>query len=120
MDAGRPPMAAALEGARGAGGALRRGVRSGHRRVLGLAFGLWGEAYSEATAALAIARDLQHREWTVYALSSLGRVHALCGDTGHRREHCTASSSRSPASSARSIWIAEALGRLGQGAFPGR
>ena len=118
IDAGRPPMAAALEGAVALGARSDEAFVRGTGAYLALAFGLWGEAYSEATAALAIARDLQHREWTVYALSSLGRVHALCGDAAQARA-LHGEQLEIARQLGASIWIAEALGRLGQALFRG-
>jgi len=118
MDAGRPPMAAALEGAVALGARTDEAFVRGTAAYLAMAFGLWGEAYSEGTAALAIARDLQHREWTVYALSSLGRVHALCGDAAQARA-LHGEQLEIARQLGASIWIAEALGRLGQALFRG-
>lgn len=47
---------------------------------IALPSGLYGTAYLEATAGLAIARSIDHREWTAAALSMLGRARLGCGD----------------------------------------
>ena len=47
---------------------------------IALPSGLYGTAYLESTAGLAIARSIDHREWTAAALSMLGRARLGCGD----------------------------------------
>ena len=76
-------------------------------------YGDWGLALQEASAGFAIARAMGHREWTAAALAVLGRVHRSCGDVaGARRHHdemlAIARDLRA------TIWIAEALGEVGQ------
>jgi tetratricopeptide (TPR) repeat protein len=76
-------------------------------------FGDWGVALQEASAGLALARTLGHREWTVAALGSLGRLHRYCGDlVGARRFHdemlAIARDLRT------TLWIADAVGDVGQ------
>jgi tetratricopeptide (TPR) repeat protein len=76
-------------------------------------YGDWGVALQEASTGLAIARAIDHREWTVAALAVLGRVHRNCGDiAGARRYHdemlALARDLRT------TLWIAEALGETGQ------
>ena len=73
----------------------------GTAAYLASAFGLWGEAYSEATAALAIARATCSIASGRSTRSAARGVPTPSAATRPRREHCTASSSRSPASSAR-------------------
>jgi class 3 adenylate cyclase/tetratricopeptide (TPR) repeat protein len=78
----------------------------------GLVFGRHAAALSEASTALAIARELGHLEWTSYALRTIGRVYAECGDPAQARtihEEELAIARRLGAS----IWIADALGNLG-------
>jgi class 3 adenylate cyclase/tetratricopeptide (TPR) repeat protein len=79
----------------------------------GIMFGEYARGYREATAALAIAQELGHREWTAYALSGLGRVHAECGMVDEaRRLH--EEQLRITRELGASIWIADAQGNLGQ------
>jgi hypothetical protein len=76
-------------------------------------FGDWGLALQEASAGLAIARDIGHREWTVAALATLGRIHRSCGDVaGARRLHDEMSGIARDLRTA--LWIAEALGEVGE------
>src|SRR5262249_16778768 len=68
---------------------------------------------AEGSSALSIARELQHLEWTAYALGMLGRLHAECGDLGaaralHDEELAMARTLGT------NIWIADALANLGQ------
>ena len=76
-------------------------------------FGDWGLALEEASAGLALARALGHREWTVAGLATVGRLRRNCGDvTGAQRLHeemlAIARDLRT------TLWIAEALGEVGQ------
>jgi class 3 adenylate cyclase/tetratricopeptide (TPR) repeat protein len=116
LDASRPAMTAALEAALALGARSDEAFVRCTRAYLAMAFGRWGEAHAEATAALAIARDLQHREWTVYALSGLGRAHAASGDAalGHALHAEELEIARQLGAS---IWIADALGRSGHALF---
>jgi class 3 adenylate cyclase/tetratricopeptide (TPR) repeat protein len=78
----------------------------------GLVFGRHAVALSEASAALAIARELGHLEWTAYALRTIGRVHAECGDPAQARAIHDEELEIARRLGA-SIWIADALGNLG-------
>ena len=51
---------------------------------IALPAGLYGLARQEAETALAIARAIDHREWTVMALSMLGRARLGCRRRGRR------------------------------------
>ena len=96
------PSSGAAGGPRGShgssGGARRhprdRGAHAGgvralhHRRSSWSRFGDWGLALEEASAGLALARALGHREWTVAGLATVGRLRRNCGDvTGAQRLH---------------------------------
>jgi class 3 adenylate cyclase/tetratricopeptide (TPR) repeat protein len=78
----------------------------------GLVFGRHAAALNEASAALAIARELGHLEWTVYALRTVGRVYAECGDPARARAIHDEELEIARRLGA-SIWIADALGNLG-------
>ncbi len=113
LHASRPPMAAALEVALALEARADEAfVRCSHADF-GMVFGLYAEAYRQASAALAIARELGHREWMAYALSSLGRAHAACGDTARARTLHVEQLEIARQLGA-SIWIADALGWLGR------
>jgi class 3 adenylate cyclase/tetratricopeptide (TPR) repeat protein len=76
-------------------------------------FGDWGLALQEASAGLAIARALDHREWTAASLATLGRIRRNCGDlAGARGVHdemlAIARDLRT------TLWIADAVGEVGQ------
>src|SRR5262249_46104544 len=80
---------------------------------LQICFGVFGAALAEGSSALSIARELQHLEWTAYALGMLGRLHAECGELGaaralHDEELAMARTLGT------NIWIADALANLGQ------
>jgi class 3 adenylate cyclase/tetratricopeptide (TPR) repeat protein len=78
----------------------------------GMGFGQYTVGHREASAALVIARELGHREWTAYALGALGRVHAECGlvDEARRLHDEELVITRQLGGA---IWIADALGNLG-------
>ena len=78
----------------------------------GMGFGEYTVGHREAAAALVIARELGHREWTAYALGALGRVHAECGlvDEARRLHDEELVITRQLGGA---IWIADALGNLG-------
>jgi class 3 adenylate cyclase/tetratricopeptide (TPR) repeat protein len=82
----------------------------------GTAFGEYTAGHREATAALAIARELGHREWTAYALGALGRVLADCGlvDEARRLHDEELLITRQLGGA---IWIADALANLGHDAL---
>ena len=80
---------------------------------VGIAFGRYADALREASTALAIARELGHLEWSAYALSRIGRVHAECGDTGQARVLHTEQLEIARRLGA-SIWISDALANLGR------
>jgi tetratricopeptide (TPR) repeat protein len=82
----------------------------------GTAFGEYTAGHREAAAALAIARELGHREWTAYALGSLGRVLADCGlvDEARRLHDEELVITRQLGGA---IWIADALANLGHDAL---
>jgi tetratricopeptide (TPR) repeat protein len=78
----------------------------------GMEAGAYGAAFRESSTALAIARELGHLEWTVYALDVLGRVHAECGAWAEARvlhEEELGLARRLGAA----LWIADALGNVG-------
>jgi tetratricopeptide (TPR) repeat protein len=79
----------------------------------GMIFGLYANCLREATTALVIARELGHLEWTGYALSSLGRVHAECGNVARARA-LHAEELELARRLGASIWIADALGNIGR------
>jgi class 3 adenylate cyclase/tetratricopeptide (TPR) repeat protein len=111
--AGHPYLTEALEAARAV---QARGDEAFVRCALAdflVMFGRYADGLGEATAALAIARELAHREWTAYALGCLGRAHAACGDVAQARAlHAE------QLEIARQLgavpWIADALGNLGR------
>jgi tetratricopeptide (TPR) repeat protein len=78
----------------------------------GMEAGAYGAAFRESSTALAIARELGHLEWTVYALDVLGRVHAECGAWAEARvlheEELGLARQLGAA-----LWIADALGNVG-------
>jgi tetratricopeptide (TPR) repeat protein len=80
---------------------------------LALPSGLYGLAWQEAETALAVARAIDHREWTAMALSMLGRARLGVGDAaGALRLH---EEMREIAERlGTNIWIAEARSNLGE------
>jgi len=75
-------------------------------------FGAFGPGLAEGLIGLAVAREIGHLEWTVLALSILGRLRRDCDDTYgavEAHEEMLGIARRLGAV----IWIAEALGELG-------
>ena len=83
---------------------------------IALPSGHYGLALREATAALDIARSIDHREWTGMALSMLGRARLGCGDAaGALRLH---EELREIAESlGTALWLGEARGNLADDLF---
>jgi class 3 adenylate cyclase/tetratricopeptide (TPR) repeat protein len=111
--AGEPSLRQALAlaqaiGARGAEAYVRAAVAE-----FAIPFGLYGLAYREATSALEIAREIDHKEWMALALAGQGRVLRVCGDAeGARRLHEEMLATARELGTA--LWIADALGNLGE------
>ena len=78
----------------------------------GMEAGAYGAAFRESSTALAIARELGHLEWTVYALDVLGRVHAECGAWAEARVLHEEELGLARLLGA-ALWIADALGNVG-------
>jgi class 3 adenylate cyclase/tetratricopeptide (TPR) repeat protein len=80
---------------------------------IGLPCGLYGLAQREAETALAVARAIDHREWTAMALSMFGRARLGVGDAvGALRLH---EEMREIAERlGTNIWLAEAQTNLGE------
>jgi adenylate cyclase len=78
--AGAPFIRRALDLALASGARAAESFARAALAQLALPCGLYGLARREATAALEVARAIDHREWTVMALSMLGRVRLGCGD----------------------------------------
>ena len=116
LDAARPHLAGALEAARALEARSDEAFVRSVVADLGLTFGLYAEAYREASAALVIARELGHREWTAYALSGLGRAHAECGDPA-RALSVHGEELEIARRLGAAIWIADALAHLGRAMF---
>jgi class 3 adenylate cyclase/tetratricopeptide (TPR) repeat protein len=76
-------------------------------------YGEIGPAYRESEAALAIARTIDHREWTAIGLSILGRVTRMCGAPARARplhEHMLAIARELGTA----LWISSSLAELGE------
>ena len=113
FNAARPYLDEALEIARALEARTDEALVRCAAADVGIAFGRYADALREATTALAIARELGHLEWSAYALSRIGRVHAECGDTGQARVLHTEQLEIARRVSA-SIWISDALANLGR------
>src|SRR5262249_7096309 len=110
---GEPIIARALEAARAIGARAQEAYVHTGASDLFEPYGDWGRAFAESETGLAIAREIGHREWTVSALSSQGRVLPSCGDLpGARACHeemlATARELRT------TLWITDARSELGQ------
>ncbi len=80
---------------------------------VGETFGAFELAFREASAGLAIAREIGHREWIVGGLSSLGRVRRLLGDPiGARSLHEEMLATARELGT--TLWIAQALSDVGE------
>ena len=85
---GEPWLEKALAAARAIGARAQEAYVRTSSAELFEPFGDWGLALQEASAGLAIARALGHREWTAAGLGTLGRLHRSGGDVaGARRLH---------------------------------
>jgi tetratricopeptide (TPR) repeat protein len=78
--AGEPVMRRAVALAQASGARSDESFAHAALAQIALPCGHYGLALREATAALEIARALDHREWTGMALSMLGRARLGCGD----------------------------------------
>jgi len=78
--AGEPWVRRALDLAVTSGARATEAFARGSIAQIALPAGLYGLARREAETALAIARAIDHREWTVMALSMLGRARLGVGD----------------------------------------
>ena len=109
---GEPGILRALEAARAIGARAQEAYAHAAGNPLE-PYGEWGRTFAECETALAIARELGHREWTAAALSVLGRVRRNCGDvTGARACH---EEMLGIARELRTtLWLADALSELGQ------
>ena len=78
--AGEPITRRALALAQASGARSAESFAHAVLAQIALPCGHYGVALREATAALEIARAIDHREWTGMALSMLGRARLGCGD----------------------------------------
>ncbi len=77
----------------------------------GVLVGRFGVVQREGRHALAIAREIRHREWETLALVNLGRLHVACGDdagAGRLLDEALAAARELGAS----VWIADVLAAL--------
>jgi class 3 adenylate cyclase/tetratricopeptide (TPR) repeat protein len=104
-------LRAAIElGARAAEAYARTSIAWTHDFV-----GEYAQALREAETGHAIAREIGHVEWTVAALSILGRVHTACGDpSGGRALH---EEMLALARELTGLWMSSALCMLGEDLF---
>jgi class 3 adenylate cyclase/tetratricopeptide (TPR) repeat protein len=110
---GEPWLPRSLEAGRAIGARAHEAYHQAGIGELVEPYGDWGRALQALEAGLAIARELGHREWTVLALSTHGRIHRQCGDVaGARAQHEEMLAIARELGAA--LWIADALGELGQ------
>ena len=111
--AGEPWVRRALELATNSGARAPEAFARGAIAQLALPAGLYTLARREAETALSIARAIDHREWTVMALSMLGRARLGVGDAeGALRLH--EEMLRMAGELGANIWMAEARSNVGE------
>jgi class 3 adenylate cyclase/tetratricopeptide (TPR) repeat protein len=111
--AGEPRLRRALDLALTSGARAAEAFARGSIAQIALPAGLFGLARQEAETALAIAREIDHREWTVMALSMLGRARLGVGDAAgalRLHEEMLGAAERLGAN----IWIAEARSNVAE------
>jgi tetratricopeptide (TPR) repeat protein len=111
--AGAPFIRRALDLAMASGARAAESFARAALAQIALPCGLYGLARREATAALDVARAIDHREWTAMALSMLGRARLDCGDAAgalglHEEMRGIAESLGT------TLWLAEARGNLAE------